>query len=209
MKPFLTKKPAPVALPSSWGSPPAVSDPLTARTLELQATAGPLVTFLAPVRIPDGPVLIEGLGATDWVVLDTRLDTHLARRSLGIPRGPRRHLERIAASGASFDALFIGHELPAGTVSRAKADGKADDLETLLGASPVDRGAAKGVTVLRAALDSLKATAVVVGKGATAAAAVAGGVLDGLDPVVLGAVTADGKAKPGDRAALFYLAHWT
>jgi len=155
-------------------------------------------------------VLIDGQGRTDWIVLDTRLDTHLAQRRLAIPREPRRHLEKIADSGAQFDALFIGHELPAGTVATARVDGKSDDIDSLLGTPPVDRAAAKAVTAVRTAVDGLKATAVLLGKGAATAAAGVASVADGvLDPVVLGVVTADGKATPGDRAALFHLVHWT
>ncbi len=213
MKPAVTKRRAQQLLPPSWGKPPVVSDPLTARALQVQATAGPLVTFLAPVRIPHGPVLVDGRGGTDWIVLDTRLDTHLAERSLAIPREPRRHLERIAASGAQFDALFIGHELPAGSVAKATADGKSEDIGHLLGDPPVDRHAAKAARAVRASLDGLKSAAAVVGKGAGMAAlgvaAMSGGLLGGLDPVVLGAVTADGKADPGTRAVLFHLVHWT
>lgn len=197
-------------LPASWGQPPTTTDPLTSRALQVQAAAGPLVTFLAPVRVPGGPVLVDGRGKTDWIVLDTRLDTHLAQRRLAIPRGPRRHLEKIADSGARFDALLIGHELPAGTVAKARIDGKSDDIDSLLGDPPVDRAAVKAVAAVRAAVDGLKATAVLLGKGTAAAASGIASVADGvLDPVVLGVVTADGKATPGDRAALFHLVHWT
>lgn len=210
VKPLAAKAQPSALLPASWGQPPTATDPLTSRALQVQAAAGPLVTFLAPVRVPSGPVLIDGRGRTDWIVLDTRLDTHLAQRRLAIPRGPRRHLEKIADSGAQFDALLIGHELPAGTVAKAKVDGTSNDIDSLLGDPPVDRGAAKAVSAVRAALGGLKATAVLLGKGAATAAAGVASVADGvLDPVVLGVVTADGKAKPGDRAALFHLVHWT
>jgi hypothetical protein len=140
-------------------------------------------------------------------VLDTRLDTHLAQRSLAIPSEPRRHLEKIAASGARFDAFFIGHELPAGTVAKARAIGNSDDVGSLLGDPPVDRNAARAASAVRAALEGIKATAVLLGK--TTAAGMAALADGALDPVVLGAVTADGKAAPGDLAALFHLVHWT
>ncbi len=206
----IAKPPSTDLIPATWGQPPTVKDPLTSRALQVQAVAGPLVTFLGAVQVPSGPVLLDGRGDTDWIVLDTRLDTHLAQRQLAIPRGPRRHLEKIVDSGAQFDALFIGHELPAGTVAKSAVDGKGNDIDSLLGDPPVDRSAAKAVTAIRTTIDGLKATAVLLGKATAAAAVVAAGALDGaLDPVVLGVVTADGKAMPGDRAALFHLVHWT
>ena len=95
-------------------------------------------------------------------------------------------------------------------MAKARIDGKSDDIDSLLGDPPVDRAAVKAVAAVRAAVDGLKATAVLLGKGTAAAASGIASVADGvLDPVVLGVVTADGKATPGDRAALFHLVHWT
>ncbi len=183
-----------------------MSDPLTARALQVQSAAGPLVTFLAPVRIPSSPVLIDGGGKTDWIVLDTRLDTHLAQRALAMPTAPRRHLEQIAATGARFDAFLIGHELAPGTVAAADTKDEHDDIAFFLGDPPTDPRAAKAVKAVRTGIEGLKWTAASFGRAGAGVLRAADAVLD---PVILGLVTADGTARPGTRAALFHLVHWS
>ena len=209
--------------PLKHAPPPA--SPLAARTLEIAETAGGLVTFLAPARFPAGPVLIEGRGDTDWVVLDARRDPHVAAGTMAIPRGPRRHLERIAATGAAFDALLVGHELPAGTVAKldrkgaaVPAAGKTDrpsatpglKLDELLGPPPADRTAERTVAIANAVIAAAKRAA--VGTGRTFAQIGTGvtALFDlGLDPVVFGAVAADGPPKPGELVAVFHLVQWS
>jgi hypothetical protein len=198
--------------------PPNALSPLTERALEVDRVADGLVRFLAPCAMPAGPVLVDGRGGTDWVVVDARLDPHLAAGNLSIPREARRDLERIAASGARFDALLIGHELPAGTVAALEMKTRAElaqpqsgvlapkvasKLEGLIGAPVPDRIAQKVVSTTRQVLSTFKG-------GMAVAASTAAGLLDaGLDPVVFGVVAAHREPRAGERVALFYLTHWT
>ena len=198
--------------------PPGALSPLTERALEVDRVADGAVRFLAPCAMPAGPVLIDGRGDTDWVVVDARLDPHRAAGSLSIPREARRDLERISATGARFDALLIGHELPPGTVAaldtktRAQLakpksdvlDGEASSkLEGLIGAPAPDRTALKVVSATRRVLSAFTV-------GVATAASAAAGLLDaGLDPAIFGVVAAHGEPRPGERVALFYLTHWT
>lgn len=198
--------------------PPGALSPLTERALEVDRVADGSVRFLGPCVMPAGPVLIDGRGGTDWVVVDARLDPHLAAGSLAIPREARRDLERIAATGARFDALLIGHELPPGTVAALETKRRselakhqsdvldpkvASKLEGLIGAPAPDRAALKIVTATRRVLSTFKG-------GMAAAASAAAGLLDaGLDPAIFGVVAAHGEPRPGERVALFYLTHWT
>ena len=194
--------------------------PLTTRALEVADTAGGLAEFLAPVHYPSGPVLVDGKGATDWVLVDARLDPHLAAGTLSIPRHARRKLQRIDATGVVFDALLIGHELAPNTVdglsdvqqaalatgvdSRTKAPDPAacqHELDQLIGSPAPDRVATKAVAMTEKALRSIA--------GAATAAAGAAATLLEFDPVVFGVAAAKGNPKPGELVALFYLTHWT
>lgn len=192
--------------------------PLAHRALQVDDQAAGLVRFLAALRLPAGPVLVDGQGATDWVVVRAGQDPHLAAGALSIPRPAQRHLERIAASGACFDVLLIGHELTPGTIAAlddkrraALTSPKAGatpaslraELAKLVGDPPPDRVAAK---VLGTA--SRVVAAVAAGSGALAAGA-GSLIADGLDPFVFGGVSASGAAHPGELTALFYLTHWT
>lgn len=92
--------------------------PLSRRAVEVAEGAGGLAEFVAPVPFPAAPVAVDGKGRSDWLILDARDDPHLAHGQLSIPPAPRRHLQRVAATGVQFDALLIGHELPPGTVAK-------------------------------------------------------------------------------------------
>lgn len=187
---------------------------LETRAIEIHRRAGALVDFVGVVRLPRDPVLIDGHGGTDWLVLDSRIDPTVAKAQLGIPAGARRQLARIAATGVDFDAFFIGHELPPGTakqLAEIAPDGPTDlrAVGGLLEAKARDRRAEKLVAATNKTVAAASGVARRAGRAAAGVASALGSALDGLDPVIFGAVTADGQARPGDLAAWFHLVHWT
>lgn len=190
--------------------------PLTSRTVHIAEQAGDLAQFLGAITIPAHPVLVDGSGMTDWVLLDARVDPHFQANQLGMPHRCVRHLRKLHANNVDFDAILIGHELPPGTVAYLEKRGRdatGADLKTLtnkIGPPPTSIGAkrtaaiakvtAKGITRAGAAL-GLLAGAVVLAPLAPIAAF-------GLDPVLFGVVTDDPKVRPGSLGALFYITSW-
>ena len=196
---------------------------LTTRTVEVAENVGDLAGFVAAVPFPAGPVWIDGKGGTDWVVLDARIDPHLAAGMLAIPRRARRHLVRIDQTGVDFDALLVGHELPAGSVAPYDGKGPAvlhgqkgppalaspKELTEIIGAPPPDRTALRTVAAADKAIKTIGRVAGQTGAGAQRLLSGAADLFSGgLDPVVFGAVAADGPPQPGELVALFYLVHW-
>lgn len=191
--------------------PTLTRSPLAQRALAIAERGTDLLRYLGPLPLPSGPVLVDGAGDTDWIVLDARHDPHLAAGQLNIPPAARRHVETIAARGLEFDAYFIGHELEPGTVAALRADPSKPlawkEAGAALGPPPVDRRATKVVAATTKALAIGQAIAMKTGSALAAMAEAVGDI--SLDPVVFGAVTADGKPDPGKLAAFFYLVHWT
>jgi len=172
----------------------------------LRALAGDRVAPLGVAALPTGPVLLRQppAAAFDWVVLPLEDDPLYRAGQLAIPRAQRRHLARLDRDGVTFDELLIGHEVPKALTAKLAAGGPVKPEEVIV---PTPSRSAEAAL---AALD----TGVRAGGLALAAVALAPLALLALpaalvaDPVLLGAITADGTRKAGTPAALFLLARW-
>lgn len=188
--------------------------PLEARSLAVHRELGALAPFIGPARVPDGPTLIPSMDGTDWVVLALADDPHFRAGGLGMPDDVRDHVATIAAAGVTFDALYLGHELPLGTVEAVGAEQLKDPkrLATLVGPPKTDTRAAAAADTTAAAFAAvwkgLRRGAVGAALGIAAAGIAAGSAFEGLDPVLLGAVTATGRAEAGELASWWLLARW-
>ena len=145
----------------------------------------------------------------DWVLINLAEDP-LFQDPDGFPV-PKRVLEelhRVQRSGVDFDALYVAHEAPWGTVR----EGAPLTAGMLMPPPPRAvqrlsvRLGATGRALWALATLPVAASAVIgglVAAGTTAVSAV------GLDPVLLGVVVGlDRPLVPGELAAWFYLGHW-
>ena len=172
-------------------------------------------------------------GANDWVVFEAHDDPLYAKGQLAAPRWVKRRLRKIAKGPIGFERGYVAHEVPAGSAAIIAPNGRVDirTAEELIGgptihhrvealaegiavASYVTAAVAgavivAGVALALAPLVLLTALPATAGGAVAVASVVSVGAVSGLDPAIIGAVSASGQARPGELAAFFRLAHWT
>lgn len=160
----------------------------------------------------------DGRGTTDWVSYSAESDPQVLSRRLAIPDDARRRLQRIVKTGATFDRLFILHELAPGTLRGLERTGSLTPAAVgRLLPTTTDPRVPRLAGDAAAAFKAL-GTAAAVGVGAAIAAPLALGavlgagaltVSGGLDPAVLGVVTASDQGRQGELCSVWMLAAWT
>ena len=189
-----------------------------AESVQLQLPVVGLALIFQERRLYRGP-------ESDWLLLPARRDPMVRNGGLPVPRDARRRLERLASSGVRVPAVFVAHELPHGGLARlARQDAREQDLASgrfaVLGgresgqilptATPTKLAVAIAEAADRAAAAMAQAV-VTTGRGVSAVLSELGDLASagsGLDPIIFGAITADGVAEPGDLAAWAVLARW-
>jgi hypothetical protein len=224
----LTVQPLPsTALAGSHGG-----TALLDRVEDVRGLAGQLVDPIGLVTLPSEPVLLDRNGQPDWVIVDLEDDPQFKAGAMGIPRDVQQHLAAVAATGVSFDKLYVAHELAPWTVRHRRPGVPAAALIPAAPEDPVAQrlhdglsragrrvgaivatlaavaGAVVAVVVGVSAIVAILAAIAAAGVGLLVAAAVVGVAAASLDPVLLGAVIASGKASPGETALLVRIAHW-
>jgi len=192
--------------------------PLALRSRHVDDLVRRDATHLGFVYTPGEFAARDGRGATDWVAFSAETDPQVLSRRLAIPDGARRRLQRIVKTGASFDRIFILHELAPGTLRGLERTGHLTPATVgRLLPTTTDRRVPRLAGDAAAAFNAL-GTAAAVGVGAAIAAPLAlGAVLGagalaisgGLDPAVLGVVTASGQGREGELGSVWMLASWT
>jgi len=187
--------------------------PLVLRSRKVDELVGRSATLLGFGYVPGEFAALDGRGAadTDWVVYSAETDPQVLSRRLAITDEARRRLQGIFMTGARFDRILICHELPPGTLRRLKRTGRLTP-ETVARLLPTttDRRVPRLAGDAAAALRALGVGAA-IGVGAAVAAPLAIGALaisGGLDPAVIGIVTASGKGCEGELGAVWMLASW-
>lgn len=151
--------------------------------------------------------LVEGRNC-DWLVFPMEADPLYKSGRFPVPRRTLRHLRAVDAAEASFDALYIAHELPKGLIRQG------DEVAVWRALAPpppkalVELSARLGRASLGALLAAFGAPFVAGGGLALGAAVAAAPALTVLDPIILGAVGARRPAQAGDPAYFFLLAAW-
>jgi hypothetical protein len=185
----------------------------------------------APLAL--APILLPSPRA---VVTPAAHDPHFKEGALGMPWSVRRRIRRLARSGLEFDTFYLLHEIrsEAYTVALRRPDLLVSDLGRVVGqpkSDPVAQylvnatsatvrygggAAAVAIVVPLVAVAAVAAAASAVAVAVSAAPVVAVGALCtaaavpaiGLDPVLIGAVTAEGDLRVGEPAAFFRIASW-
>jgi hypothetical protein len=165
---------------------------------------------------------------TYWALFPAETDPGLHRGDLPIPPRERRRLNRIRRRTKADLALYVGHELDPADVEKALPGLDAglpipltpDAAAALVPQPKPHRAAVDGAARLGEALGTAAQGVARVAPWLIAAAAVpvalavsplllVGAAMAGLDPVVVGALSAGGSRTPGVPAAYFVLARWT
>ena len=180
---------------------------------DLRDSAGDLIEPLGIAPLPDKPLLLTQPASTpfDWVVLRLATDPLFKRGELDIPRQQRRRLRELNGRGVVFDELLIAHEVPKKAIASPETLDDPIALDRVLRPPGLEPDRASG-RALRGFLDLAVRGSVALAAGAAVVAvggvAVASATLAAADPVLIGAVTADGGTAGGTPAALFVLARW-
>jgi hypothetical protein len=159
-----------------------------------------------------------------WLVGPAQSDPFVAQGKLPIPAVAHRKLKGLRRSKVDFDAIYIAHELDRARVERVlgcvptgSRVVRTSVAVELVDAPPEPAAAVRaaeglgkiagGVNV--AIVASVPLVVGVAAAPALGAVAVAGALSTGLDPMIIGVVTADGSTEAGTPGAWFVLAHWT
>lgn len=180
-----------------------------------QSTAEQLnITFLGYAPVQSRSRVFHGDGC-DWVMMSLREDPlyYASGRKLVTPKPVHDELRRIVRAGINFDAMFIAHEVPAGSVK----DGQAIPLELIAPPPPpevmerMDRlgrqasGFWSGIAqTLRRVGDAASQTAVAVGSSLAAI-----GSVTFRDPILFGVrFERDWRVDGRPLGMWYYLTHW-
>lgn len=144
----------------------------------------------------------------DWVFINAADDPLLHNRDgFPLPRHIRQQLHQFTQAGLEFDALYLAHELPPGSLTADTS--VSGDLLAPPPPAAVQRLSRHCGQVSRwlwyLVSAPVLATGVLVGTTALGVLA----PIVGLDPILFGAIVAPGRpVVPDEPAALFYLTHW-
>lgn len=205
-----------------------------ARSVDNVLTASPGgLEFVGVAPLFDEPRLYRGADS-DWLFGPAATDPQVTAGSFPIPDAQLRFLRELVDQGIDFPAVYIAHELdPARTasilgVSDTTKPGSAvalttgeprlsaDKVAALVGLPPAPLSATRQATRLGQVAELVgttlaKAVPIMLAAGALplmiGSAAVVG-LAACLDPIVIGAVTADGNTEMDTPAAWFVLARW-
>lgn len=189
----------------------AAKSGLECRVVDLARRAGPLVRPMGLVRIPAGPVGLR-ISSGDWVVAPAEDDPHLQSRQFVMPQEVIERLEALESAKVLFDRLYVAHEVPAATLRHSSKGAVTLDQKALGEVIPAPSPHPKTLSTLGVCTRITEATALALLLPLAALAmapAAAAGAAAVLDPALLGAVTASGRAEPGELAAWFLVAAWT
>jgi len=178
---------------------------LETRATETLTRGAGLLTMLGVTKIPAGPIGLLTSEA-EWVVVAAEDDPHLAASTFVVPGPVLERLKSLNERKVPVDRLFVAHELPAGSLSKAGSKLAKHDLATIVPAGAPDPRLTTTLgrcnRIVGMAAKTVVAPFAVAGAGASAIAA-------GLDPALMAVVTASGRAAPGELAVWFLIAAWT
>jgi hypothetical protein len=143
----------------------------------------------------------------DWVFYPAEDDPLVERGLLVMPPDVRGYVRDLDARGVQFDRLLIGHEVDKTALGRTDLSDRSAAVK-LLAPKPETTPATPGVRRLRAVVAAAGTALRITGAGLAAVAVAPLALLDAADPVLIGVLTASGRALPGERAALFGIARW-
>ncbi|HEU5101919.1 MAG TPA: hypothetical protein VFU22_23015 [Roseiflexaceae bacterium] len=192
--------------------PPADPDLFTqGRTILATSRQNGLpIRYLGTMPLFDGHRVYSG-DRRDWVLMPIQADPlHDDRDGFPIPKRVLKDLRMIRRSEIDFDALYIAHEVPMGTVREDRAIPRG----LLTPPAPRAMQRLSGYLGLTSSALWMLATLPI------AASAAIGGVLNrgalnlgvtvGLDPILLGVLVGHNRpVRSQEPAAWFYLGHWT
>jgi hypothetical protein len=146
---------------------------------------------------------------SDWLIFPMEKDPLYRQGKFPVPRKVLKHLRAVDGSGASFDALYIAHELPKNLI---KQGDETSVLKAIAPAPPrdvVQLSAKLGRISVGTLLGAFNIPWMDVAKtGLALGAIVAAAPLLILDPVIFGAITPRTPARVGDPSFFFLLASW-
>ena len=143
----------------------------------------------------------------DWVLLNSREDPLMQDPDgFPVPAHVLAQLQRIQQANLHFDAIYVAHEVPHGTIN---PHGPLDPKQLL---PPPPRAVHRLSAQLGNISQSLWTVAtlplVAIGRALSTAAAFSS-VAVGLDPILLGVIVGEHRSlHDSEPAAWFYLAHW-
>jgi hypothetical protein len=146
---------------------------------------------------------------SDWLIFPMERDPIYRQGEFPVPRKVLEHLREVDGSGASFDALYIAHELPKDLI---KQGDETAVLKAIAPAPPrdvVELSAKLGRISVGTLLGAFSIPWMEVAKaGLSLGAVVATVPLLLLDPVIFGAITPRRPTRVGDPSFFFLLASW-
>ncbi len=183
---------------------------------------GPVEAPVMPDRITARPAAKPELGGraalpavgkrTEWVVTDAETDPQLRQQQFVMPDHVVSKLERLVELGVEFDRLFVAHELPEGSLSADVQTIDPTKLATLIPEPPPSERTRRALRIAtsaaRVSLGGVVAPVVIAGLAPVAAAAALGAATAGLDPALLGVVSASGRARTDELSVWFLIEAW-
>lgn len=176
---------------------------LDERLRRLHGLASDVLLPLGVAPLPDKPMLQPAAtGPFDWVIMRLQDDPLYLKGHLGIPKRQQALLRDLDRRGVVFDELLIAHEIPKGSATEKDVHSGKALIAILTSFPPAPGPGVKALTGLLHGLAAATKTAAVVGAGALTTLGTFA------DPVLLGAMTADGTRAAGTLAGLFCITRW-
>jgi hypothetical protein len=176
-----------------------------ARVDSLYRHAHHLVRPLGTVRLGSEPAVIQRPASEpwDWIVMDLAHDPAFQNGTLAIPRAAKRHIAAVQAAGVEFDRLHIAHEVPKVATLPAEFTAKKGWEGELILAT-INRSSVRAAEKLDRAVGTMSRTAVKVGGGLAALAALPAALSD---PILMGGILISSD-KTTETLAIFEIARW-
>lgn len=179
---------------------------LSERVRHLEVIAGDQIRPLGVAPFTARPMLFVTPESErfDWVVLPLSEDPAFQSGELGVPQRQRETLQQLDALKVRFDVLLIAHEVAKGHGLPAKPT--SFDVQVALQRQQDEPFEEAGAAITR--LASI-AKAILIGTAALSLAPARGlAIVANPDPILIGALTEDGRAVEGTPAVLFEIVRW-
>ncbi|MHB8510855.1 MAG: hypothetical protein ACYDCC_01640 [Actinomycetota bacterium] len=220
--------PLPIRMPPVFhidSTPPAQLSQLAAMCDNVLAKTPVKLQFAGIGQMFHEPRLFRG-ESSHWVIGPAEADPHLRAGSFAVPGAALVRLKALVKAGIDFPMTYVAHELDNTRVKEfgqksselALRDRDAgitistSEADKLVGALPLpakpQRKADRLGQLARGVREGATATLTAVGMAAAAPLIAASALTSSLDPMILGAMTADGSNSEGAPAVWFVLAQW-